>query len=155
MLYSYACAMLGGSADAWDVLQNANKVMLEKASEVEGPHDFMPWAYTVVRFQAMALRKKASRDRHIFNLGVLEKISHHAGLQSVDFPERLAVLGECLNKLPERQREYLTLRYDEDLRVREMAKGSIARKMRWQPCSTARLALAECMACELAKGGAP
>ena len=63
-LYSYACAMLGGSADAWDVLQNANKVMLEKASEVQGPQDVMPWAYTVVRFQAMAHRKRASRDRH-------------------------------------------------------------------------------------------
>ena len=31
-------------------------------------------------------------------------------------------LEECLNKLPERQREYLTLRYDEDLPLREVAQ---------------------------------
>ena len=94
--------MLGGSADAWDVVQNANTVILEKASEVQGPQDFMPWAYTIVRFQVMALRKNASRDRHIFNLDVLERISRHASLQSVDFPERLAATEECLKQLSER-----------------------------------------------------
>ena len=134
-LYSYACAMLIGSADAWDVLQNANQVILEKASELQGPEDFMPWALTIVRLQAMAFRKKASRDRHIFNLDVLEKIAQHASVQCIDFPERLSALEECLNKLSERQRDHLILRYDEGLATGEVASGSIVPKMLWRPCS--------------------
>ena len=152
-LYSYACAMLGGSADAWDVVQNANKVMLDKASEVQNPQDVMPWGFTVVRFEVMAHRKKALRDRHIFNLSVLEKIAEHAASQSIDFQERVVALEACLKKLPERQRECLALRYDEDLSVRDVARrlhrteNAVAIVL-----CRARLALAQCIAGRLAEG---
>ena len=147
--------MLIGSADAWDVLQNANQVILEKASELQGPEDFMPWALTIVRLQAMAFRKKASRDRHIFNLDVLEKIAQHASVQCIDFPERLSALEECLNKLSERQRDHLILRYDEGL-----ATGEVAQRLNRPENAVAamlyraRLSLAQCISRKLAKRGA-
>jgi RNA polymerase sigma-70 factor (ECF subfamily) len=155
-LYSYACIVLGGAADAWDVLQNANQLMLEKAHEVQEPQGFMPWAYTVVRFQAMAFRKRTSRDRHIFSLGVLEKLSRHADVQCIDFPERVTALEECIRKLPERQREYVDMRYQGNLAV-----GDIARRLNRPENAVssvlyrARLALAECIARRLAREGGP
>lgn len=152
-LFSYACTMLGGTHDAWDLLQNANQIILEKAFEVHGVEGFMPWALTIIRYQAMALRTKVARDRHVFNLVVLEKMSRHADAQSVDFPDRVTALEECLNLLPERQRECLALRYNRNLPVRDIAQ-QIRRPERavTNVLYRARLALAECITRKLSKG---
>ena len=70
-LYAYASTLMAGSSDAWDVLQEANLVMWRKAADVNSATGFLPWAYTVVRYQVMAHRKRVSRDRHVFNLGAV------------------------------------------------------------------------------------
>ena len=80
MLYARVCLMLGGASDAWDVLQNANKVMLEKASEVHSSEGFMRRAYTVVRFEVMAFHKKSSRQRRLSDPNILEKIAQCRGV---------------------------------------------------------------------------
>jgi RNA polymerase sigma-70 factor, ECF subfamily len=155
-LYCFACALLGGSADAWDVVQTANKVMLEKWSQVQLPSDFMPWAYTVVRFQVMAHCKNRSRERHIFNLGVLDKIAQHAASHSAEVGERVVALEECLQQLPERQREYVALRYGQEMSLHEVAQrlkrpeNAVAAVL-----YRARLALARCIEGKLAEGAAP
>ena len=123
--------------------------------QVQSPSDFMPWAYTVVRFQVLAHRKRLSRERHIFNLGVLDKIAQHAASHSADFGERVAALEECLQKLPARQRKYVALRYDQDTPLREIA----ARLNRTENAVAAilyraRLALAQCIEGKLAEGAA-
>jgi RNA polymerase sigma-70 factor (ECF subfamily) len=120
-LYGYAAALLGGSRDAWDVLQSANQVMCEKADDVAAPADFLPWAFTVVRFQVMAHRKRATRERHVFGLSVFEKVAAKAAEKQSQFADRIRALETCLQKLPERQRKYVSLRYDDRLPIREIA----------------------------------
>ncbi len=120
-LYARVCLMLGGASDAWDVLQNANKVMLEKASEVRSPEGFMRWAYTVVRFEVMAFHKRSSRQRRLSDPSILDKIAQCAASQSVAVQDRMAALLECLKRLPERHRQCVSLRYTEHKSLREIA----------------------------------
>jgi RNA polymerase sigma-70 factor (ECF subfamily) len=145
-MYAYASTLMAGSSDAWDVLQEANLVMWRKASELNSAAGFLPWAYTAVRYQVMAYRKRVSRDRHVFNLGVLETLSERAAVQFVDFEDQVVALEDCMKKLSEQQHECLVLRYVEGLAVHEIARqlnrgeNAIAATL-----YRARLALAQCV----------
>ncbi len=145
-LYCYAHTLMAGSDSVWDVLQEANLVMCRKAGEVSSPAGFLPWAYTVVRYQVMAHRKRVSRNRHVFSLGVLERLAEHAAVQSVDFGDQTAALEDCMRKLSEHQRECLSLRY-----IEAMSVGQIAERMNRRENAVAatlyraRLALAHCI----------
>jgi RNA polymerase sigma-70 factor, ECF subfamily len=152
-LYSWACVVLGGTHDAWDVLQNANKVMLEKAFEVQASEGFMPWAYAVVRFEALAHHKRVSRRRCITDSSILDKISEYASSHCIAIQDRLAALKECLQKLPPKQRQYVALRYEDNLPLDQIAaqvhrsENSVAAML-----YRARTALAECIQKNLAEG---
>ena len=147
---------MAGSTDAWDVLQEANVVMWQKAAEVNSAAGFLPWAYTVVRYQVMAHRKRVSRDRHVFSLGVLERLAERAAVLGTECEEQVVALEDCLTELPDQQREYLSLRYVEGMAVQDIAcrmnrtENSVAATL-----YRARLALAKCIEARMTGGGAP
>lgn len=154
VLYAYACTLMAGSADAWDVLQEANVVMWQKAAEIHSPADFLPWAHTVVRYQVMAFRKRISRDRHVFSLGVLERLAERAAVLCVGFDDQVAALEDCMAELPEQQREYVSLRYSDGTTVQDIARrtnrseNAVAATL-----YRARLALARCIEAKISRGG--
>lgn len=152
-LYAFANTLMAGSESAWDVLQEANLVMCRKAGEVDGPEGFLPWAYTVVRYQVMAHQKKHSRDRHLFSEKVMDNLVEHAAGQSADFGGRIAALKVCMEKLSEYQRQCLSLRY-----VEAMSLGQIAEQINRRENAVAavlyraRLVLAECVEGKMQQG---
>ncbi len=154
-LLAYIRTLLAGSEGAWEVLQNANRVMCEKASEVGVRADFRLWAYTVVRYEVLTYRKRIARDRHVFSQTVLEKLADRAAAQDDEFGDRVAALRHCLGELTERQRQYLDLRYHDGNSL-----GEIARMLQRSEASVGamlyrvRLALARCIEGQMAKGGA-
>jgi RNA polymerase sigma-70 factor (ECF subfamily) len=155
-LYAYAHTLMAGSDSAWDVLQDANLVMCRKAGEVSSPAGFLPWAYTVVRYQVMAHRKRVSRDRHIFSLGVLEKLAEHAAVQSADFGDQTDALEDCMRKLSEQQRECLSLRYVEAMSVSQIAEHMKRRENTIAATLyRARLALVLCIEDKMTHRGRP
>lgn len=92
-LPAYIRTLLAGGKGAWDVLQDANRVMCEKASEVAARSDFRPWAHTVVRYEVLAYRKRAARDRHVFSQAVLDKLAEQAASQHNQFADLPSVSG--------------------------------------------------------------
>ena len=146
---------LAGSEGAWEVLQNANRVMCEKASEVAARSDFRPWAFTVVRYEVLTYRKRAARDRLVFSQAVIEKLADRAAAQHDEFGDRMAALKHCLGELPERQRQYLDLRYRDGNSL-----GEIARLLRRSETAVGamlyrvRLSLARCIEGRMVRGDA-
>ncbi len=153
-LYTYVRTLLAGSPDAWDVLQEANRVMCQKAADVGSAAEFLPWAYTVARYEVMTHRKRMSRDRLVFSAGVLDSLAARASTVSTGFADRTAALENCLKKLPERQRQYVALRYSDALSVGEIARR-VARAENAVAAALyrARTALARCIEAALSLGG--
>jgi len=155
-LYSYVRSLMAGSEDAWDVLQEANRIMCQKAEAVKSAAEFLPWAYTVARYEVLTYRKRASRDRLVFTVDVLDGLAERASSASAGFADPLEALDGCLQKLPERQRQYVTLRYSDELTV-----GEIARRLQRNENAVAaalyraRMALARCVQTVLSLGGSP
>ncbi len=62
-LYAYILTILPNLADADDVLQDTNSVLLRKRKEYAAGTEFGAWACRVAYFEVLALRKKRQRER--------------------------------------------------------------------------------------------
>ncbi len=118
-LYAYVCSLLGGSRDAADVLQETNLVLWRKAGEFKPELNFNAWAFKIAYFQVLAYRKRQAIDRHRcnFNEQLLDRIAARLEPQADRFTQRMRMLDECIDKLPDYQRELIRMRYAERLGV--------------------------------------
>jgi RNA polymerase sigma-70 factor, ECF subfamily len=120
-IYACICALLGGTQDARDVLQETNLMLWFKAAEYDSTRDFLAWAYTFARFQVMAYLKRASRNRMVFNKDLLDRIATTVTERNVDLQDRLRVLDDCIKKLSDRHRALLHRRYHEGIALNVIA----------------------------------
>jgi RNA polymerase sigma-70 factor (ECF subfamily) len=120
-LYAFICGLMGGLEQAADVLQETNLVLWNRAGEYDPARPFMPWAYTLARWQVMAWRKTQQRSRLVLDDDLVAKVA--AEMESGAGPEEaeLRALERCLAALPGRQRELIAARYERGETVRAMA----------------------------------
>jgi RNA polymerase sigma-70 factor (ECF subfamily) len=120
-LFGYLVTLLGNLHDARDVLQETNLVLWRKMGDFEPGTDFGAWARKCAYYQALAFLRDRKRDRHIFDDDLLALFADEAASSLHDDDERRLALRDCLAQLPDRQRELLSLRYREEIPVRQLA----------------------------------
>ena len=106
-LSAYAYTWLKDWAQADDVVQEANLVIMKKWQDVRSLDGVHAWVRRIVQYKIMSLQKKA---RHEFAIGddgleavaaasVAEQIDRDACAQD----QRVHALQDCLKKVPERK----------------------------------------------------
>ena len=65
--------------------------------------------------------RQQARQRRLFSEGLLDRLAAALVSQQAEMPARQAALERCLERLPEKSRRLLTLRYAEDASVAEVA----------------------------------
>jgi RNA polymerase sigma-70 factor (ECF subfamily) len=120
-LYAFICALLGGSQDARDVLQEANMVLWRKSAEFDPSTNFMAWAYAIARYQVMAHREKLSRTQVLFDDGMLEGIAACIVERNSDLDARLRSLDRCISKLSPSHRKILSRRYQNGTSIERLS----------------------------------
>lgn len=103
--------MLGDSEAAWDVLQETNRVLLEKREQFESGTSFVNWALTIAQFQTMAWLRDQRRNRLVATAEIVELMAEDARQLDAGFEARRSALHACLEQLPGRHREMLHQRY--------------------------------------------
>jgi RNA polymerase sigma-70 factor (ECF subfamily) len=137
------------------VLQETNAVLWKKAGEYDWGRDFLTWAYTFARYQAMAHRKRISRDRLVLDDELLGRVAAATAERNGDLEDRLIALDGCVDKLSAPNRQMVLRRYRDGMSVQALA-GELAKT----PASLAvllhrvRLTLARCVERAIAAGGA-
>lgn len=121
-LFAYINAALGNADSAVDVLQETNLVIWRKSSEFEPGTNFEAWAFQIASFQVMAFRQRRMRDRLKFDRDIIEQITRRAAKRGEVYEARLTRLSKCINKLPERSRAVVRLRYSQGESLRTIAK---------------------------------
>ncbi|MFK7909282.1 MAG: sigma-70 family RNA polymerase sigma factor [Akkermansiaceae bacterium] len=110
-LRGFAMTLLPNIADAEDVVQDACVAMWGKINDLEEEGAFRAWAYSFVRFTALNKARKRNRSPLIFSdelVDILAKESEaEADLANAEFK----ALAECLEKLPEQQRQLIRRYY--------------------------------------------
>lgn len=145
-LFAFLLALLGSADQAEEVLQETNLVIWSKAEQFQPGTSFIAWSIRIARYQAMAFREKQGRDRLRFDDRATEAIAN-AYLQHDHWTtDRLSLLEQCVQKLPEPGREILKLRYREGLSPEGIAQqqGKSYRAV-VQALSRLRGALADCV----------
>lgn len=112
-LFAFAVMLLTDLDAANEVLQNANRVLLEKSDQFDSTRDFTRWACGFIRTQAKAYYRDEKRHLHQFSTELLDEIA----LEEQDEEENEIMLScrgalrGCLEGLTEHQRMLIELRY--------------------------------------------
>jgi RNA polymerase sigma-70 factor (ECF subfamily) len=120
-LRAYILAALGNHANASDVLQRTNMVLWKKASEFRPGAEFLPWAFTIARYEVLGFLRDRQRDRHVFAEDVTTLMLDSATRQASEPGDRLSALRNCLEKLRGPSRNLLWQKYSEDKSIKQIS----------------------------------
>ncbi len=123
-LESFIRSLTGDADAARDVLQETNVILLKKARDFEAGTNFTAWAFRIARFEVMTWRRKMGRSRLTFDPDLIDQIADTAERLDDHYLNRVDALRQCLDKLPERQRDVVRQRYLEDWSVADLARES-------------------------------
>jgi RNA polymerase sigma-70 factor (ECF subfamily) len=120
-LYGCVHAMMGGSQDVADVMQETNRALWRKWQQYDPARPFLTWAYRVAQFEVLVYRRRAARDRLIFDEELMGQIAEECARQTPAAGE-LWALERCLQKLPPEQRSLVEARYARGEMVQDIAQ---------------------------------
>ncbi|QDT04949.1 RNA polymerase sigma factor [Rubripirellula lacrimiformis] len=145
-LYGFILKRLADREQTLEVLQRTNEVLCRKADDFQHGSSFTAWAFTIAKFQVMAFRKSEGSGRLIFSDKVSQLIDRTAADEAAAVDERIPVLRNCLERLPNADRELVQQRYRDghpiSLIAEAVSKSIDAIAMR---LSRIRKQLAECV----------
>jgi len=127
-LYRYLVRLVAEPAAAEDLFQNTWLVVMEKIGRYDARRSFEPWLFTVARNQAIDFlrRRRGETLDTADECGVsraerLPSAGPDALEQLLDF-ERSAMVAASLAGLTAIHREVLTLRFEEGMKLEEIAE---------------------------------
>jgi RNA polymerase sigma-70 factor (ECF subfamily) len=121
-LYGYLLSLSADPDAANDILQEANIVLWKQWQQFQPGSNFTAWAFRVAHFQFMAYRQRQLRDKTLFSDELLATLASEAREIDEWHEERSAALEKCLERMPDRSREAIRMRYADELKVSDMAE---------------------------------
>lgn len=124
-IYAYILTLLPNRADAADVLQDASLVMWDKFDAAAPPDNFAAWGCRIAYFKVLEFRKKSQRSRVQFSQAMLERVAETAAEQAeaLQLDERREALTGCIEKLPPKDRDLLTRRFEQGASTESTAQA--------------------------------
>ena len=122
-LLSYIMTLVPSRSDAEDILQEASLTICEKFSDYTSGTNFYSWACQIAYWKVRAARKKYATSKVIFNEEVFEVISQTRVEMEEELDHRHRALSRCLQKLNERDRRMVLIRYESGHNVKAAAQA--------------------------------
>jgi len=122
-LRAYVRSKISNEDDAYDVVQNANQVLINKEDQYDNSRPFKGWAFGVARWQVLAHFKRLKRRVPIQSLDTTDASSNFIGLNPnwlADVPfvnlikkERKELIKNLDHILSRRQKQVFNLLVDD------------------------------------------
>jgi RNA polymerase sigma-70 factor, ECF subfamily len=110
-------------ADAEQIAQETSIRLWEQFDEYDpSAAGFVVWARSIAYFQVLTFRKRAGRERVVFNSELVDALADRAAVRSHRLADRQEALIDCLDKLPEHSREIIRLYYFVGMKLRAAAE---------------------------------
>jgi RNA polymerase sigma-70 factor (ECF subfamily) len=110
-LRAYARSLLPNWDAVDETMQEASVVMWKKIRDLAAEGDFLPWAKTVLRFEALKTRRRHARDRHVFCDDLVDLLAREGQDDSERFVLRQKALESCLGLLSQEHRDLVMAPY--------------------------------------------
>lgn len=152
-IYTYIISLLFSPSDADDILQETLTVMWRKFGEFESGTNFVAWGKQIARYKIMSHLQNNRASRLCFDSDVLKLIESKSS-QIDNFSDRKKALKKCLQKLPEKYRSVLKMRYSQNMSFKQMALVfGVAKQSVYRMVSRIHALLASCIKSTLATRG--
>lgn len=121
-IYAYILMLVPNVSDAEDILQQVSSFMWERFDTFEPGTSFGAWAVRIARNFIFDHYKRKRRSKIIFSGEMLEIFAERAAESVGQVDNRVDVLQKCLGELRETDRKLMKIRYEEGLKIKEIAK---------------------------------
>ena len=125
-VFRLALSVVGDEAEAREITQDTFLSALRSLQNYREQQSFKAWLYTIaLNLSRSQLRKRKTRQRlqatlaALFHLEIQKQVSPE---EAINLSEKEAALWKSLNRLDERHRTVLVLRYFHDMPVSEIAE---------------------------------
>jgi len=108
--------------DTDEIVQEVALVAWQKFAQFERGTSFLKWTCVIARFKALAYRRKFARERLAFNEALMEVMADESAKEAEQRKWEYEALEGCLQKLPEKQRKWVTLAHAPGTSSLEMAQ---------------------------------
>jgi len=115
-LYHYLLTLVGSPADAEDLLQETSLVIWRKFDNYEPGTNFTAWAFRIAH--NLVLNHRARSDDEL-----LSSLADHTESLADELDARHQALAECLERLPERDRDLIERRYEGGASIKQVAEA--------------------------------
>jgi RNA polymerase sigma-70 factor (ECF subfamily) len=138
--------------DGEDVVQQVALTAARRFEEYDPARPFIAWALWLARSRVIDFYRKRGAEKLVFSETLLDRLADALVERQPQQSARLAALERCLDKLPERSRQVLSLRYEEGASMQAVAAaiGSTDGAVRVTLFRLRNL-LADCIRSELAR----
>lgn len=110
---------------AEDVIQEVGRVVAEKFGDYDPTRSFTAWSLGIARNCVLSHYRDSGRDRLLLSENALRTVEAAVEEVARTGERRRVALRACLDTLRDREREWLTLRYEHGLAVSEIASQKI------------------------------
>ena len=121
-LHSFILMLVRSNHDADEIFQETSALLWEKFDQFQEGTNFGAWAVSIAKFQVFEYFRKSKKNKHHLDSGMLQDIADLAESESANVDKRLQALKGCLYKLDRINRSLLSLRYQQNISVKEIAR---------------------------------
>lgn len=153
-VFRYVVSLVPGLADAQEVMQETALALWRKFDEYDPSRPFVPWAKQFAYFEAMRFCRARSKYLEFLSEELIERLAAERDAMEPVLEARRLALRDCLDALPERDRDLLAVRYGGEQSLVEFAqqtgrsihmlrKALVQLRRALLDCATRRLAAGE------------
>ena len=121
-VFAYILVMVHSRVAAEDLFQETASLMWEQFDDFQRDKSFTVWGMTIARYKILEYFKKESYRKHLFKEDVYAKIEAAAAVLKEDQTDRIEAVRSCLKKLNASDQKLISLRYEDNLKVVEIAE---------------------------------
>lgn len=146
-LFAYTLSLVGNRQQAEDVMQETNMILWRKRDQFKLGTNFGAWMMKVAYYQVMDHRRKQNKQAlFVDDENFLAELAEEAAMSTELTERQQEALQMCLQKLPQRQRDLVRMRYSEGASIKSVAEkiGSAATAVK-QTLFRARGNLIDCV----------
>ncbi|MBX2852375.1 MAG: sigma-70 family RNA polymerase sigma factor [Phycisphaeraceae bacterium] len=143
---AYLYAAVPNFHDAEDLTQQVAVAVARDFDKYDPDTPFLRWAIVIARNRVLNHRRSFAMSKIVFSQDTLDALADAAPDQQPITTAYKAALDNCLDQIQNKSRQALKLRYEEDLRTKEIAtRLSMTANAVSVLLHRTRAALAECM----------
>ena len=129
-IYSFVAVMVPNPTEADDVFQEVSAGLWRKFGDFEPGTDFAAWGLQFARYAVLKhFQRRRRRQRLVFGDEVLELLVEQTTLANRESDCRQEALRTCLQRLPERSRELVRVRYETGVGTCKEAASRLGRSV--------------------------